>query len=86
MRAKFGAPKANRAAAHKLAKIIYAMLKHGKEFIELSQTDFEEHHKEKTFANMQRKASANKTALIRSQMPFIPLMSVLQLELTSFIW
>lgn len=56
MRGKFGAQKANRAASHKLAKIIYTMLKQGKEFVELSQSDFEERHKEKTFANMQRKA------------------------------
>lgn len=56
MRAKFGAPKANRAASHKLAKIIYAMLKSGKEFNELTQADFEMHHKEKTLENMQKKA------------------------------
>lgn len=56
MRAKFGAPKANRAAAHKLAKIIYAMLKHGKEFVELSEVDFEIHHIEKTIMNMESRA------------------------------
>lgn len=57
MRGKFGAPKANRATSHKLAKIIYAMLRDGKEFTELGQARFEELHKEKTLANMQNKAN-----------------------------
>ena len=57
MRVKFGAPKANRSASHKLAKIIYAMLKYGKEFVELSQAGFEAHHREKTLTNMQKKAN-----------------------------
>lgn len=56
MRAKHGASKANRAAAHKMAKIIYIMLKYGKEFVELTQHDFENQHKEKTIANMQKRA------------------------------
>lgn len=56
MRSKHGAPKANRAASHKLAKIIYVMLKHGKEFVELTQNDFENLHKEKTILKMQKKA------------------------------
>lgn len=56
MRGKFGAPKANRAASHKMAKIIYAMLKSGKEFNELTQADFELKYKERTLANMKKKA------------------------------
>ncbi len=32
------------------------MLKSGKEFNELTQADFEMHHKEKTLENMQKKA------------------------------
>ena len=57
MRGKFGAPKANRATSHKLAKIIYAMLRDGKEFTELVQARFEELHKEKTLINMQSRAN-----------------------------
>ena len=55
MRGKFGAPKAKRAAAHKLAKIIYSMLKRGKEFTELGQSYFEEMHSKRTLANMEKK-------------------------------
>ena len=56
MRSKFGAPKANRATSHKLAIIIYMMLKHGKEYIELTQAEFELRHKLKTITNLNKRA------------------------------
>lgn len=56
MRSKCGAPKANRAAAHKIGKIIYCMLKEGKEYKELGASVYEELHKERTLTNMENRA------------------------------
>jgi transposase len=56
MRSKCGAPKANRAAAHKMGKIIYMMLKEGKEYKELGSSAYEELHKERTLRNIENRA------------------------------
>jgi len=56
MRSKVGAPKANRAASHKIAKIIYTMLKEEKEYTELGASVYEELHKERTLRNIESKA------------------------------
>lgn len=56
IRGRFDGKKANRAASHKLARIIYVMLKAKKEYKNLSAADFEEVHKEKTLSNLQKKA------------------------------
>lgn len=58
MRGKFDGKKANRAAAHKLARIIYVMLKEKKEYTNLTAADFDELHKEKTLNNLEKKAKA----------------------------
>lgn len=56
MRGRFDGKKANRAAAHKIARTIYVMLKEKKEYKNLSAADFEEMHKEKTISNLHKKA------------------------------
>jgi transposase len=58
MRGKFDGKKANRAAAHKLARIIYIMLKEKKEYKNLSASDFEQVHRKKTLSNLNKKAQA----------------------------
>jgi hypothetical protein len=58
VRGRFDGKKANRAASHKLARIIYVMLKEKKEYKHLTAADFEEFHKEKTLSNLQKKAKA----------------------------
>ena len=56
MRARLGAPKAITATAHKLARILYAMLREKKSFIEIGQEAYEKAHKEKQIATLKKKA------------------------------
>jgi transposase len=58
MRAIHGAPKAITATAHKLAQIIYFMLKRHQPYLALESTYYEKQHREKTIRNLQRKAAA----------------------------
>ena len=46
MRAKLGAPKAITATAHKLARLIYNMLKYDTEYIDKGQNHYEQRYKE----------------------------------------
>jgi transposase len=57
MRSRLGAPKAITAAAHKLAKIIYRMLKYGVSYKELGADYYEQIHKERILANLKKKAT-----------------------------
>jgi len=57
MRAKLGAPKAITAAAHKLAKLIYRMLKYGEEYCDIGQQAYEERQKEQTLKKLKKQVS-----------------------------
>ena len=57
MRARLGAPKAITAAAHKLARILYNMIKNRVGFLEAGQDEYERRHKERVVANLRRRAS-----------------------------
>lgn len=56
MRARLGAPKAITAAAHKLAKILYTMLKEQKSFTEVGQTAYEQAYKARQLLSLQKRA------------------------------
>jgi transposase len=56
MRARLGAPKAVTAAAHKIAKIIYMMIKNQIEFVDLGADYYEQKYKENQIAKLRRKA------------------------------
>ncbi len=56
MRARLGAPKAITAAAHKLAKILYVMLKSKTGFHEIGQDAYEKTYKKRQLAALKRKA------------------------------
>lgn len=56
MRARLGAPKAITATAHKLARILYNMIREKKSFVEMGQEAYEKAHKEKQIAALKRKA------------------------------
>lgn len=56
MRSKFGPAKAITATAHKLAVIIYTMLKYKKSYIELGAEYYEKKYKERVLNNINRKA------------------------------
>jgi transposase len=56
IRAKKGAAVANVAAAHKLARIIYFMLKNQTEYEDLGATHYEEQYRQRVIKNLKRKA------------------------------
>ncbi len=58
MAARLGAGKAITATAHKLARLIYAMLTKGEEYVKQSQQQYEEKFRNRTLANLKRKAKA----------------------------
>lgn len=55
-RARLGAPKAITATAHKLARLIYNMLKNGTDFVDVGQEQYEERYRSRVVKNMKRKA------------------------------
>ena len=56
MRARLGAPKAVTAAAHKLARILYTMLKERKSFLEVGQEAYEQAYKERQLYSLKKRA------------------------------
>jgi len=56
--ARLGKGKAITATAHKLARLIYAMLTQGSEYVEQSQAQYEAKFQERTLKYLQQKAKA----------------------------
>src|SRR5262245_1814018 len=56
MRAHLGGPKAVTATAHKLARIIYHMLKYQVEYVDLGVDHYEAKHREREIKKLQKKA------------------------------
>jgi transposase len=57
LRGKLGAPKAITAMAHKLARLVYRMLKWGHEYVDKGLQYYEERHREQQAHLLQRKAA-----------------------------
>lgn len=55
---RMGTAKAITATAHKLARLIFAMLSKGEEYVERSEEDYEQQHRERTLRALQNKAAA----------------------------
>ena len=56
IKSRLGAPTAINAGAHKLARLIYRMLKFGKAYVETGQQAYEKIFKERTLRILQRRA------------------------------
>jgi transposase len=56
LRSRLGAPKAITATAHKMARLIYSMLKHGIEYVDVGQEYYEQHYRSRVVQNLKRKA------------------------------
>jgi hypothetical protein len=56
MRARLGGPEAITATAHKLARIIYAMLKNQTEYVAPSEDDYEDRARQRALKRLKRKA------------------------------
>jgi len=55
-RARLGAPKAITATAHKLARLVYAMLSNGSAYVDAGQAYYEERYRTRVIQNLKRKA------------------------------
>ena len=67
MCARMDRPKAVTAAAHKLARLIYAMLTNGEEYTDRGQDYFEERYRQRVLHNLTQKAKAMGMQLVPSQ-------------------
>ncbi len=67
--ARMDKPKAVTAAAHKLARLIYAMLTHGQEYTDRGQDYFEERYRQRVLHNLAQKAKAIGMQLVPSGNP-----------------
>jgi hypothetical protein len=56
MCAKLGAPKALTATAHKLARLVYQMLKYGKEYVDVGVQYYERRYRERVLKALNRRA------------------------------
>jgi transposase len=56
LKSRLGSPKAITATAHKLAKIIYSMLRYGTRFNEMGQEYYEQQYKDRLLKNLKKKA------------------------------
>lgn len=57
MRAKHGPAKANKATAHKLARIVYSMLKNRTAYVDPGPDHYEKQYQKRTLRNLKRKAA-----------------------------
>jgi len=57
MRAKHGPEKANKATAHRLARIVYHMLKYRDAYVDPGETAYIQQHRDRTIRNLKRRAS-----------------------------
>ena len=56
LRSRLGAPKAITATAHKLARLVYSMLKNGADYVDVGQKYYEERYRGRVIQNLKRKA------------------------------
>ena len=56
MSAKLGKAQAVTAAAHKLARLVYSLLKHGGEYADAGQDYYERQYRERVVQNLTRRA------------------------------
>ena len=56
-KAQLDAPKAITATAHKLARIIYSMLKYGQRYVGAGAVYYEEQHRQRALSNAKRRAA-----------------------------
>ncbi|KTD74811.1 IS110 family transposase [Legionella waltersii] len=72
LKSRIGPMKAITATAHKLAIIIYNMLRHGVDYIESGQDYYDEKYRKRMIKNLKRKAAEFGMSLIENQINFTP--------------
>jgi hypothetical protein len=68
LKARLGPAKAITATAHKIAKIIYNMLREGTRYQEAGQAYYEEQYRERVIKNLKRKAETFGLVLLEKAM------------------
>lgn len=58
LKARLGTPKAITATAHKLARLIYTMLKHGTAYVQRGMDEYEQKYQERAVQSLTRRAKA----------------------------
>src|SRR5438128_728884 len=66
MKARMGAPKAITATAHKLARLIYTMLKHGTAYVRQGMDEYEQQYRDRVVKQMTRRAKALGYLLVKA--------------------
>ena len=56
MSAKLGKPQAITATAHKLARLVYSMLKHGTAYVDVGEDYYERQYRERVVQSLTRRA------------------------------
>ena len=72
MCARLGQPKGITAAAHKLALLVYRMLKFGRHYVDIGQDRYEKMYKERAVKNLVRKAKDFGFQLVPLTQPQVP--------------
>jgi transposase len=69
MAARIGKPQAVTATAHKLARIVYSMLKHGTAYVDAGQDYYERQYKQRAVRNLQQRAKVLGFELVQTAPP-----------------
>jgi transposase len=70
MHSRLGAPAAITATAHKLARLVYSMLRYGTTYVDMGQTAYERQYQDRMVKNLQRKARGFGFRLVPIEEPF----------------
>lgn len=76
MKARLGGPKAITATAHKLARLVYSMLKNGTEYTDIGQEYYEQNYKSRVLKNLKKRAQQLGYELVEAIMPNQPNITV----------
>ena len=68
-KAQLGAPKAITATAHKLARLVYTMLRHGEDYVDEGQEYYERRYRQRVLDSIKRKARALGYRLVSTDDP-----------------
>jgi len=69
LKARLGAPKAITATAHKLARLIYRMLRFGTDYVDRGQDYYERRYQSRVISHLVRRAEALGYTLTRNESP-----------------
>lgn len=67
LRTKLGAPKAITAMAHRLARLVYRMLKYGQEYIDKGMEYYEERNRLQQLQHLRKKAAKLGIQIVEAQ-------------------